>query len=154
MPLHEPSLKGNELAYVTECIQTGWVSSVGSFVDRFERDLAAYTGAAHAVVVSNGTSALQIALHLIHIPPQLIHGRFSAPDRRPDPLALQRRHLPRDRLLLLVQSRNGRLQVGDRGLIVPRSITHQPIACRPVTQLPLQRLQSQFNRRRGRRVRR
>jgi perosamine synthetase len=62
--LHEPSLKGNELAYVTECIQTGWVSSVGSFVDRFERDLAAYTGAAHAVVISNGTSALQIALHL------------------------------------------------------------------------------------------
>ncbi|WP_046156668.1 LegC family aminotransferase [Chromobacterium vaccinii] len=62
--LHEPLLKGNELAYVTECIQTGWVSSVGSFVDRFERDLAAYTGAAHAVVVSNGTSALQIALHL------------------------------------------------------------------------------------------
>lgn len=62
--LHEPSLTGNELTYVTECIQTGWVSSVGSFVDRFERDLAAYTGAAHAVVVSNGTSALQIALHL------------------------------------------------------------------------------------------
>jgi len=62
--LHEPSLKGNELAYVTECIQTGWVSSVGAFVDRFERDLAHYTGSAHAVVVSNGTSALQIALHL------------------------------------------------------------------------------------------
>jgi len=64
LSLHEPSLKGNELAYVSECIQTGWVSSVGSFVDRFERDLAAYTGAAHAVVISNGTSALQIALHL------------------------------------------------------------------------------------------
>lgn len=62
--LHEPSLKGNELVYVTECIQSGWVSSVGSFVDRFERDIAAYTGASHAVVVSNGTSALQIALHL------------------------------------------------------------------------------------------
>lgn len=64
LPLHEPSLKGNELAYVTECIETGWVSSVGSFVDRFERDVAVYTGAAHAVVVSNGTSALQIALQL------------------------------------------------------------------------------------------
>src|ERR1700722_18888076 len=64
LPLHEPSLKGNELAYVTECIETGWVSSVGSFVDRFEHDIAAFTGAAHAVVVSNGTSALQIALHL------------------------------------------------------------------------------------------
>jgi perosamine synthetase len=63
-PLHEPSLKGNELAYVSECIQTGWVSSVGSFVDRFERQLVAYTGASHAVVMSNGTSALQIAMHL------------------------------------------------------------------------------------------
>ena len=42
--LHEPSFKGNERAYVTDCITTGWVSSVGSYVDRFERDLAAYTG--------------------------------------------------------------------------------------------------------------
>ncbi len=64
VPLHEPSLNGNELAYVTECIQSGWVSSVGSFVDRFESDLAAYTGASHAVVISNGTSALQVALQL------------------------------------------------------------------------------------------
>lgn len=62
--LHEPALNGNELAYVTECIRTGWVSSVGSFVDRFERDLAEYTGARHAVVVSNGTSGLQVALML------------------------------------------------------------------------------------------
>lgn len=62
--LHEPALNGNELAYVTECIKTGWVSSVGSFVDRFERDLADYTGAGHAVVVSNGTSGLQVALLL------------------------------------------------------------------------------------------
>ena len=62
--LHEPALNGNELAYVSECIQTGWVSSVGSFVDRFERDLAEYTGARHAVVVSNGTSGLQVALML------------------------------------------------------------------------------------------
>ena len=38
--LHEPSFHGNEWAYVKECIDTGWVSSVGSYVDRFERDLA------------------------------------------------------------------------------------------------------------------
>lgn len=62
--LHEPSFKGNELAYVKECIDTGWVSSVGSYVDRFERDLAEVTGVKHAVVVSNGTSGLQIALQL------------------------------------------------------------------------------------------
>jgi perosamine synthetase len=67
--LHEPTFGGRELAYVTECIQTGWVSSVGSFVDRFERDLANFTGAAHAVVVSNGTSALQVALQLAGVQP-------------------------------------------------------------------------------------
>ena len=60
--LHEPSFKGNELAYVKQCIDTGWVSSVGSFVDRFEHDLAEVTGAKHAVVVCNGTSGLQMAL--------------------------------------------------------------------------------------------
>lgn len=62
--LHEPTFGGNELKYVTECIQTGWVSSVGEYVNRFERELAAYTGAAHAVVVSNGTSGLQVILEL------------------------------------------------------------------------------------------
>ena len=67
--LHEPRFAGNEWAYVKQCIDTGWVSSVGSFVDRFERDLAAYTGARHAVVVSNGTSGLQIALHVSGVLP-------------------------------------------------------------------------------------
>src|SRR5690606_19865166 len=65
--LHEPSFTGNELAYVKNCIDTGWVSSVGSYVDRFEHDLAAYTGARHAVVVSNGTSGLQVALQLVGV---------------------------------------------------------------------------------------
>ncbi len=67
--LHEPTFGGNELAYVTECIQTGWVSSVGEFVNRFEHDLADFTGAAHAVVVSNGTSGLQIILSLAGVKP-------------------------------------------------------------------------------------
>jgi len=62
--LHEPEFAGNELKYVAECIETGWVSSVGSFVDRFERDLAAFTGAACAVATSNGTSALHMCLLL------------------------------------------------------------------------------------------
>ena len=62
--LHEPEFAGNEWSYVKECIDTGWVSSVGSFVDRFERDLAAYTGAACAVATSNGTSALHVCLLL------------------------------------------------------------------------------------------
>lgn len=67
--LHEPLLTGNELAYVKDCVETGWVSSVGSYVDRFEKDLAAITGAAHAVAVSNGTSGLQVALQLVGVRP-------------------------------------------------------------------------------------
>ena len=67
--LHEPSFAGNELAYVKACIDTGWVSSVGSYVDRFERNLAEVTGAKHAVVVSNGTSALQVALQVSGVNP-------------------------------------------------------------------------------------
>jgi perosamine synthetase len=62
--LHEPRFAGNELAYLKECVDSTFVSSVGKFVDRFEADLAAYTGARHAVAVVNGTAALHVALHL------------------------------------------------------------------------------------------
>jgi dTDP-4-amino-4,6-dideoxygalactose transaminase len=61
--LHEPSLAGNEWAYLKECLDSTYVSSVGRFVDRFEAELAAYTGARHAVAVVNGTAALHLALH-------------------------------------------------------------------------------------------
>lgn len=63
-PLHAPSFEGRELEYVTECIRTGWVSSAGSFVDRFENELAAFTGARKAVAIVNGTCALHLALIL------------------------------------------------------------------------------------------
>jgi len=62
--LHEPLLNGNERGYLTECIDSSYVSSVGKFVDRFERELAAFTGARRAVAVVNGTAALQVALQL------------------------------------------------------------------------------------------
>ena len=62
--LHEPCFAGNEWAYLKECLDSTFVSSVGAFVDRFEADLAAYTGARHAVAVANGTAALQVALQL------------------------------------------------------------------------------------------
>jgi perosamine synthetase len=65
--LHEPNFSGNEAAYVAECIETGWVSSVGKFVDRFEQQLAAYTGAKHAVAVVNGTAALHVCLGLVGV---------------------------------------------------------------------------------------
>lgn len=64
LALHEPEFAGHEWDYVRECIDTGWVSSVGSYVDRFERDLAEFTGVRHAVATSNGTSALHICLLL------------------------------------------------------------------------------------------
>lgn len=62
--LHQPLFQGNEWAYVKDCIDSGWVSSVGSYVDKFEKSVAEFTGAKHAVVVVNGTAALQIALKL------------------------------------------------------------------------------------------
>jgi perosamine synthetase len=64
IPLHEPNFIGNEWAYVKECLDTGWVSSVGKFVDRFEEDLAAFTGVKRAIAVVNGTAALHICLLL------------------------------------------------------------------------------------------
>lgn len=64
VPLHEPSFRGNEWTYVKECLDTGWVSSVGKFVDRFEEELAAYTGVKKAIAVVNGTAALHICLLL------------------------------------------------------------------------------------------
>ena len=67
--LHEPWFRGNEWAYVKQCIDSTFVSSVGKFVDRFEDDLAQYTGAARAVSVVNGTAALHVALKLVGVRP-------------------------------------------------------------------------------------
>ena len=62
--LHEPHFRGNEWVYLKECLDSTFVSSVGKFVDRFEADLAAFTGAKRAVAVVNGTAALHVALLL------------------------------------------------------------------------------------------
>lgn len=64
VPLHAPTFHGNEKKYLEECIDTTYVSSVGAFVDRFEADMARFTGAAGAVVTVNGTAALHMALML------------------------------------------------------------------------------------------
>ncbi|MDC3408812.1 LegC family aminotransferase [Burkholderiales bacterium] len=63
-PLHEPLFLGNEWVYVRECLDSGFVSSIGKFVDRFEADLASYTGSRYAIAVVNGTAALHVALLL------------------------------------------------------------------------------------------
>lgn len=62
--LSGPNMGGNELKYVTECIETGWVSSVGSYVDKFEQMSAEYAGTKYAVATSSGTTALHICLLL------------------------------------------------------------------------------------------
>jgi len=69
LPLHAPEFRGNEAAYVRDCVTSGWVSSVGAYVDRFERMLEDVTGIPHAVAVSNGTSALHMAYLLADVRP-------------------------------------------------------------------------------------
>lgn len=67
--LHEPDIGEVESSYVAECLDSTFVSSVGPFVARFENDIAEYTGSAHAIAVSNGTVALQVALVLAGVKP-------------------------------------------------------------------------------------
>lgn len=67
--LHEPLFLGNEWKYVKECLDTGWVSSVGKYVDLFERKITEITGVPHAVAVVNGTAALHMCLKLVDVRP-------------------------------------------------------------------------------------
>ncbi|MGY2285377.1 LegC family aminotransferase [Pseudomonas gingeri] len=69
IPLHAPVFQGQERDYVVETIESTFVSSVGAFVDRFERDMASYTGSPRAVATVNGTAALHIALLLAGVKP-------------------------------------------------------------------------------------
>ena len=69
IPLHAPVFAGHERKYVVETIESTFVSSVGAFVDRFERDMAEYTGSPRAVATVNGTAALHIALQLAGVKP-------------------------------------------------------------------------------------
>lgn len=62
VPLSVPKFIGNEKKYLDECIDTTFVSSVGKFVDRFENDMATFTGAKRAVVCVSGTNALHMSL--------------------------------------------------------------------------------------------
>ena len=62
IPVNEPALGEREMAYVTECVRTGWVSSAGRFINEFEGRWAAYCGRRYGIAVSNGTVALQLAV--------------------------------------------------------------------------------------------
>ncbi len=70
IPLAVPQIRGNEWQYVKECLDTSWVSSVGSYVDRFERMVAEQAGAKYAVATVNGTSALHTALLVAGVQPE------------------------------------------------------------------------------------
>lgn len=69
IPLCIPQIDGNEWIYVKECLDTGWVSSVGSYVTRFEEQLAAVAGCQYAVATSSGTAALHTSLVTLGIEP-------------------------------------------------------------------------------------
>lgn len=62
IPVNEPLLDGNEKKYLNECIDTGWISSEGPFIQQFEKQLAARVGRRHGIAVSNGTVALDAAI--------------------------------------------------------------------------------------------
>ncbi len=69
IPLSVPEMRGNELAYLRECIETNWVSYVGPFVTRFEDRMAKYVGTSHAVATNSGTAALHVALLVAGVKP-------------------------------------------------------------------------------------
>ena len=69
IPLSVPNISGNELKYVKDCIDTGWISSAGSYVDRFENMVAEFVGSKYGIATMNGTSGLHIALLLSGVKP-------------------------------------------------------------------------------------
>ena len=69
IPVNEPLLAGRELEYVTDAVGSGWISSAGSYLTRFEEAWAEYCGRRHGVAVSNGTVALQLAVEALGLGP-------------------------------------------------------------------------------------
>lgn len=67
IPVAEPNLSGNELKYVKDCIETGWISSIGEYVKKFEEGFSKYCGVKHGIAVANGTVALHLALEALGI---------------------------------------------------------------------------------------
>ena len=67
IPVNEPLLDGNEKKYLNNCIDTGWISSEGPYVDLFEKKFASKIGRKHAISVSSGTAALDVAVKAIGI---------------------------------------------------------------------------------------
>ncbi len=69
IPVNEPLLDGNEKKYLAECIDTGWISSEGPFIQRFETGFAARVSRRHGIAVCNGTAAIDAAIEALGIGP-------------------------------------------------------------------------------------
>jgi perosamine synthetase len=69
IPIYQPDLSGNERDYVLDCVDSGWISSIGKYTGQFEQMLSDYTGIRYAAAVSNGTVALHLALHCLDVGP-------------------------------------------------------------------------------------
>lgn len=69
IPVNEPLLGEREVAYATECLRSGWISSAGQFIEAFEEKWAAYCGMRYGIAVSNGTTALQVAVGCLNLAP-------------------------------------------------------------------------------------
>lgn len=67
IPVSEPCLRGKELEYVTDCINTNWISSIGKYVTQFEEMFACFCGTTYAAATSSGTTALHLALEALSI---------------------------------------------------------------------------------------
>lgn len=67
IPLSIPNIAGNEWKYVKECLDTGWISSVGSYVNKFEETVAKFVGAKYGIAAVNGTAALHVCLRLVGV---------------------------------------------------------------------------------------
>ena len=67
IPVNTPVLDGNERKYLAECIDTGWISSEGPFVDRFEKLFAEKVGRKHGIAVTNGTAAIDAVVEAVEI---------------------------------------------------------------------------------------
>ena len=67
IPLSIPNIIGNELKYVTKCIETGWISSAGQYVNIFENQISKYTETLNAIACMNGTVGLQTALNVLGV---------------------------------------------------------------------------------------
>ena len=68
IPVNEPLMAGREAEYVRDCLETGWISSAGKYIERFEKEWAAYCTRRHGVAVCNGTVALELAVSALDLP--------------------------------------------------------------------------------------